>query len=376
MTLTVVLACFFIIYFIFLVVLLTGWKSAMQARKPSSPRGGKQPLISVVMPVRNEELTIWNALTCLGQQEYKHFQVIVVDDASEDETFWVASHFEMSNLQVTRNRGSGKKAAITTGVALAKGSIIATTDADCSPPPEWLTLIREEFQDRKTMMVFGGVRMAGDETYFSALQEMEFSSLVGTAAATAGLGFPTLCNGANLAFRKKVFSEVKGYQGNLHIASGDDEFLMRKIHDRHPNAVRFMNNSRAVVQTVIQEDLISFMNQRVRWASKWRFNTDWRSKSLAVFVLVLQLAFIINFVLLFSPRVLPSLFVISVKMILESAFLLQVCRFLGTRWNWLAFFGLQVFYPFYVLTTGVASLCMPFNWKNRIFKPREKPVST
>jgi cellulose synthase/poly-beta-1,6-N-acetylglucosamine synthase-like glycosyltransferase len=376
MALMGVLACFFIVYFIFLVLLLTGWKSAMQTRKPSSPKGGKQPLISVIIPVRNEELTIWNTLTCLAQQEYKRFQVIVVDDASEDQTFWVASHFEMPNLQVARNRGSGKKAAITTGVALARGSIIATTDADCSPSPEWLTLIREEFQDPKTMMAFGCVRMAGDESYFSSLQEMEFSSLVGTAAATAGLGFPTLCNGANLAFRKKVFSEVKGYHGNLHIVSGDDEFLMRKIQERHPGAVRFINDPEAVVQTVIQEDLRSFINQRVRWASKWRFNTDWRAKSLAVFVLILQLAFIINFVLLFSPLVLQSLFVISIKMILESAFLLQVCRFLGTSWNWLAFFGLQVFYPFYVLATGVASLFMPFNWKNRIFKPREKPVST
>jgi hypothetical protein len=55
--------------------------------------------------------------------------------------------------------------------------------------------------------------------------------------------------------------------------------------------------------------------------------------------------------------------------ILEAALLLQVCRFLKMRWNWLAFFGLQVLYPLYVVGVGAASFFVPFQWKNRVFKP-------
>jgi cellulose synthase/poly-beta-1,6-N-acetylglucosamine synthase-like glycosyltransferase len=346
------------------------------SRKGEFPTGGKNPLISVVIPARNEERNIWNTLMTLEQQEYKRFEIIVVNDASEDETVWVASHTNLENLRVVQNMGTGKKRALATGIGAARGSIIVTTDADCSAPQHWLKLIREEFRDVNAMMVFGGVRMDGDDSWFSILQQIEFSSLIGSGASAAALGTPILCNGANLAFRKKAFTVVKGYDDNIEIPSGDDEFLMRKIHRRWPHGIRFINDPASVVATKPQPDVRSFLHQRMRWASKWRDNSSWQARSLAVFILVVQIAFILNGLLIFTPQILPSLFLITIKMILEAAFLLQVCRFLGTSWNWLAFFALQVGYPFYVLGTGVASFVVPFRWKNRIFKPRNKPAGT
>jgi hypothetical protein len=198
---------------------------------------------------------------------------------------------------------------------------------------------------------------------------MEFASLIGSGAATAALGAPTMCNGANMAFRKKVFSEVKGYDGNLSIPSGDDEFLMRKIHKRYPDGIMFMNSDETVVTTMAQPDLHSFVNQRIRWASKWRHNSSLWSQMLAVAVIIFQLAFIANWFFIFTPMILQSLFYMTVKMILEAAFLLQVCRFLGTRWKWLSFLSLQFIYPFYVPAIGIASFFRPFEWKHRIFKP-------
>lgn len=371
-----VLAFVFVVYYLLLVLLLAGWKRASVRQKGQFHGGGKQPLISVVIPVRNEALNVWNVLMSLAQQEYKHFEIIVVNDASEDETLWVAKHAGLENLHVLQNRGAGKKEALATGIRVAKGSIIATTDADCSLCPRWLTVIREEFKDRAVMMAFGAVRLEGDHSWFSIFQEIEFSSLIGSGASTAGLGIPTLCNGANLAFRKKAFLEVKGYDDNVRIPSGDDEFLMRKIHRRYPLGIRFMSDPGSVVTTKPQADLGSFIHQRIRWASKWRYNSSPFASSLAVFILVLQIAFTANWFYVFSPSILHAFFLLAIKMILEAAFLLQVCRFLGTSWNWLGFFGLQIIYPIYVLAIGGASFLVPFRWKNRIFKPREKPTGT
>ncbi|MEX2235735.1 MAG: hypothetical protein WD824_26490, partial [Cyclobacteriaceae bacterium] len=113
----------------------------------------------------------------------------------------------------------------------------------------------------------------------------------------------------------------------------------------------------------------AFVNQRIRWASKWRHNSSLLAKSLAVLVLAMQVCFIINWFYAFTPLILQALFLMVVKMILEAAFLLQVCRFLGTHWNWLAFFGLQILYPLYVVVVAIASFFVPFEWKNRFFKP-------
>ena len=363
----VVLTCIFILYFILIVIFLVGWSRAMQEK--TDPLPSKEPLISVIVPVRNEEMTIGNLLTDLSHQEYKNFEIIVVNDDSEDETLWMVSRFGMRNLHVLHNNGKGKKAAISTGIRSSKGPIVVTTDADCSVSPQWLAHIREQFRNPRTLMTFGGVRMVGRKSFFNSLQAMEFSSLIGSGASTAALGFPTLCNGANLAFRKKAFAEVKGFDDNIHIPSGDDEFLMRKIQNSHPRSIQFMNLPETVVSTRSQPTTRALVNQRIRWASKWRFNSSVFAKSLAVIVLLMQVCFIINWFYAFTPLILQSLFLMAIKMILEAAFLLQVCRFLGTRWNWLAFFSLQIVYPIYVVVVAIASFFVPFEWKNRFFKP-------
>ena len=363
----VVLTVIFILYFIGLVILLTGWKRGMQ--EPPLTPSGREVLISVIVPARNEAMTLINLLDGLLQQDYRKFEVIVVNDGSEDETQWVATRFVADNVKVIHNKGEGKKAAITAGIRQARGSIIVTTDADCTLPPSWLSTIHAYFRNSETMMVFGGVRMQGENTFFDSLQALEFSSLIGTAVSTAALGFPTLCNGASLAFRKKVFTEVGGYKGNLHTPSGDDEFLMRKIQHRYKSGVAFLRSSEAVVTTRTQPDVREFLHQRMRWASKWRYNSSGISKGLGITVVLTQICFVVNWFFIASPFILQSLFMAAIKVILEAALLLQVCRFLQTRWNWLAFFALQVLYPVYVIIIAVTSFFVPFQWKNRIFKP-------
>lgn len=366
----VVLTGVFIVYFLLLIVLLAGWKRAVST-PPESPQG-KEPYISVIIPVRNEEMTIANLLKDLAAQEYKNFEVVVVNDDSEDETLWVVSTFGMRNLNVIHSKGKGKKAAISTGVEAARGTIVITTDADCSVGPEWLKHIRAQFREQKVMMAFGGVRMDSTPTFFDALQAIEFASLIGSGAATAALGLPTMCNGANLAFRKKVFSEVKGYQDNADIPSGDDEFLLRKVHRLYPEGVRFIASRDATVTTASQPTPAAFFNQRIRWASKWKYNSSRMAQAIAVLVVLFQLAFVANLVLLFTPLIVHALFLLTIKIILEAAILLQVCSFLRVRWDWLAFFTLQLVYPFYVIGVAISSFFRPFEWKHRLYKPETK----
>ena len=362
-----VLTVIFTLYFLLLIALLLGWKRATGVL--SEVLHGREPMISVIIPVRNEESTIGKLLNSLSFQEYRNFEIIVVNDDSEDETLWMVSQCQLKNIHVIHNPGKGKKAAITAGVRAARGTIIVTTDADCSVSQQWLTQIRAPFRDNKVVMAFGGVRMEGNNSFFDSMQAMEFASLIGTGAATAALEMPILCNGANLAFRKKIFWEVKGYEGNMEIASGDDEFLMRKVHKRYPEGIKFIPSAEVVVTTRTQHDPKEFLNQRIRWASKWRYNTSRLAQAMALVVVFFQIFFIVNWFYIFTPSILQSLFLIVIKMILEAAFLLQVCRFLATPWNWLAFFSLQVVYPLYVIGTSVASFFRPFEWKHRVFRP-------
>jgi cellulose synthase/poly-beta-1,6-N-acetylglucosamine synthase-like glycosyltransferase len=216
-------------------------------------------------------------------------------------------------------------------------------------------------------MTFGAVKIEADHSLFSRMQALEFCSLIGSGASTAGFGFPTLCNGANLAFTKDVFTETGGYDGNEHIASGDDEFLMRKIEAKYPNAIWFNNNPDNVVTTRPQRTLNSFLSQRIRWAGKWRHHEGTNSKLLAVYIFLFHLSVMIFpfFVIMGDISVYVMLGLLVAKAVVEFFFLRQVSSWLSVAWDGLSFLLLQLVYPFYAVGVAVAGLFKKPVWKDR-----------
>ena len=266
--------------------------------------------------------------------------------------------------------GTGKKAALTQGIQQATGTVMVTTDADCRVGVEWLNSIRQYFQDEKVKMVFGGVKVQESYSLFSKLQALEFISLMGSGTATWALGFPTMCSGANLAFRKSTFDEVGGYSGNLHIPSGDDEFLLRKIADRYPDGIQFMSDPKAVVVTAHMRNVKDFVHQRIRWAGKWRYHQGLFSKLLAILIFSFQLLIILLPLLVVTNWINPIL-AISLcvgKVLIEFFFLKGGCDFLKVKWNTVVFILWQLIYPFYVVLIGLASNIQSFEWKGRRLK--------
>ena len=354
-----------------LAVFLFGW---VRIRRQSMPaKGTSMPGISIVVAARNEEENIESLMHDLAGIAYpiEKFEVIVVNDHSTDATAANVNLMikELSNARLfDLDEGKkGKKEALRLGITEARFEIIVTTDADCHFSNNWLSCLSSYFEQEETKMLVGAVRLAGDHSLFSRMQIIEFVSLVGSTAAAIGLGYPIMCNGANLAFRKNVFKEVRGYEGNLRIASGDDEFLMRKIAHRYPGSIRFLNYYEAVVSSLPQKNIRNFYYQRLRWAGKWRHNSDPVAQFLAVFVFVSQLAFV---GLLWNNLIAPdkTLGLVIGKLFLEGLFIYWVGRFLDRRFDILAFLTLQIIYPFYVTVIGVFSFFAPYGWKGRNYK--------
>lgn len=356
-------------YFLLLLLLIMGWSKSKALESISS---ANERSFTVIVPFRNETNTIHHLIRSLTELNYPtdKFEVILVDDHSEDNSENVIkslihdkSNFSLVNLQ---EGGTGKKMAITKGVELANSEFIATTDADCVVPPDWLKILNTSFHSDSVKMVFGGVRLR-EGSFFSRLQAIEFSSLIGSGAATLGLGIFTMCNGANLCFRKSSFVSVNGYDGNLEVPSGDDEFLARKIAAAFPDSIGFLKNKEAVVTSAPAKTIKTFFYQRLRWAGKWKYNSSWLSKLLAVQILLIQFAFI-GLVLMACFHIEPiGLFVslIGVKILLELVVIYPVARFLEIRWSWGAFFLLQLIYPLYVIAIGIMSQGMAYEWKGR-----------
>ncbi|MEO7988842.1 MAG: glycosyltransferase [Chryseolinea sp.] len=366
---SLVVSLIFAVYVSLVVVLIVGWRLA--SRKKEMIDLQNQPLVSIIIPARNEENTITLLLSDISAQSYQHFELIVVDDHSQDATIERVEKevTHDSRFIVLKSNGIGKKQALTTAIRSAKGSIIITTDADCRVNKNWVNSILPYFSDNETRMVFGGVKISC-HSFFDDVQALEFASLIGSGAATSALGFPTMCNGANLAFRKDVFEEVDGYSGNMDVPSGDDEFLMRKIKAKYPKGIVFAGSSETVVSTAPSLDLKAFMHQRIRWAGKWKHNQSMASMMLAFFILLFQASTIALPILMLSNQIDSQMgsVLFMAKILVEYIFLQQVSSFLLLHWSWKAFILLQGLYPFYVVTIGLLSNFLSFSWKGRTLK--------
>ncbi len=332
------------IYAVLILVLAFGFARLEEFREPKDP---KLHFISIIVPVRNEPI-----VTDFSNIDYPadKFEVIIVDD----------SDVPMRNATL-RSPSPGKKAAITAGVNAARGEVIVTTDADCTVQSQWLKEINKAFQDPTIKMLVGGVRIEEDGTFFSRLQALEFVSVAVTGAATLGLGFPTMCNGANLAYRRAAFLEVGGYQGNEKISSGDDEFLMNKFHKE---SVRYLYSKDSLVTSSPLHLLTSFLSQRLRWAGKWRANTSPFTKIFAVIIFFFHVSFTAILVGTFTGQPI-FLWLLLAKAFVEAVLLIPAAIFFGVQWRWIPFFVLQLVYSPYVIIVGILSQVVLPKWKGR-----------
>jgi cellulose synthase/poly-beta-1,6-N-acetylglucosamine synthase-like glycosyltransferase len=323
-----------------------------------------------VIAARNESRSIGALLENIRLQTHRNFKAIIVDDHSTDGTSEIVRNFAALDprFSLAHNSGEGKKAALTTGIQLSEAEIIVTTDADCRMEKHWLALMVAPFQQPETKFVFGGVRIEG-QTFFSTLQSHEFLSLIGTAVTTLWWGFPSMCNGANLAFRKSVFFEVGGYENNIHIPSGDDEFLMHKIFHLYRDGVRFVSDRQAIVRTSAVA-LREFIHQRIRWAGKWSYNLSMWNIILAMFIFCFQVSMIVLPIATLSGFMDPYLAfaLLLSKAGIECIFLKKVARFSAVRWSWAAFLALQIIYPLYAVFIAMISRSFSFDWKGRTLK--------
>lgn len=329
---------------------------------------------SVIVAARNEEQNILRLLESLKSQNFPadRYEVIVVDDHSEDTTAALVMQFvaeNNANIKLLQLQGAeGKKNAIVHAVEEAKGDIIVATDADCQMSPGWLGSISKHYEGGEpTEMVTGPVAFTNDRCFFQKLQTMELAALIGSGAASLALGIPNMCNGANISYRKQSFYTVGGYSGNEDLPGGDDEFLMHKFHEHFPGKVRFNKAREGIVLTHAFTDWLSFFYQRKRWASKWRHYSSVKTSLLAAFIFTFQAAFFLSLYLLVTDFAHYQWLAapVAAKILSEAILIILVLKFSKKSFNPFLFLFLQFTYPLYVILFGIAANFGKYTWKGR-----------
>lgn len=378
---------FGLIYLIasFVAVLLYGWmiqhffRGLPANKKPWFPSEKTLATCSVIIPVRNEEKHIGRILSTLISQTFpvSRMEVIVTDDHSSDATKDIVMDFAGNHpdfpLRWVESSGDqekkiGKKQAIARAVSQARGEVVLCTDADTWHSSGWVEAMMSGFNQQETMMVLGPVAFADGRNLLQRLQGIEFLGIMGTTAGSAAIGFPVMCNGANMAYRCHVFESVGGYSANMDYVSGDDQFLLSSVRRKFgKKAIVFMFNSDAIVNTVAESTLMGFLHQRLRWISKspgYRDPIVIASGLVTWFMIILIFSglvagFFSNFLLVFA------FFMLMIKMIFDYRLVRWMSLFFGKREPICYYILAQLFQVVYVPVLSLAGLILPFRWKGR-----------
>lgn len=334
---------------------------------------------SILIPFRNEAKNLPLILKSLSKIRYPldKFEIFLINDDSSDNFKMHIDNFQNQNNKIKihlinseRKSNSPKKDAIKTAVMQTNFDWIITTDADCIVPEEWLKNFNYFIQKNNSKMIVAPVTFIYEDNFLNNFQILDFLSLQGSTIGGFGINKPFMCNGANLAYNKHAFLEVNGFDGNDHIAGGDDIFLLEKFINTFPKKVQYLKSETSIVKTKAQPSLNQLINQRIRWAAK----TGSYSNSFGKFVGLI--VFTTNFYLIFL-FVYATLNYISwqhfglvflLKFNIDFLLIYKTSKIFNQQEALKKYLISSFLYPIFNVFVAFLSFFKKFEWKGRTFK--------
>ncbi len=324
--------------------------------------------VSVIVPFYNEQESIKECLKSLLAQNIQttSFNIIAINDNSTDQSDAIVKLMakEHNRIIYLENDKQGKKSALTQAIEYSDSNLIVTTDSDCTYKINWLSTIVNFYQDQNPKLIIGPVLMKKGRGLLSGFQQLEFSSLIMSTAGAAGIGRAIMCNGANLAFPKQVFSELVNPLNDKYI-SGDDVFLLHNIKKEYPDDIHFLKSKSAVVETMPTKGLKAFFKQRQRWVSKVGGYNDGDTVFTAIVVFVACVLQVIGVLLLFKDIQFyePLLLLFVVKFLADGLFFYITDNFFGHK-KYLPYLLLfEIVYVIYASVVAISGFVISKKWK-------------
>ncbi len=338
--------------------------------KPKATNTGTEP-VSVIICARNEEDNLRQNLPLILAQDFADFEVIVVNDRSYDGSYdllkdmaEVNPKLKVVNIDEEVIVSGSKKFALTLGIKKASNDILLLTDADCKPSSsQWILQMQSQFSEKTDIVLGVGVYQKKDfsllnqlirfDTFFTALQYLSYS--------LAGLTYMGV--GRNLAYRKHLFFDNKGFGSHNHIRSGDDDLFINEVAHKAKVNVSVSSDSQTV--SVPKSSWSEWFHQKRRHLTTGPLYKTKHKFLLGVFMFS-QLLFypllIILFMMQYNFPILISLF--ALRFLIQITVFAKVTKTLNQRDLLLISPIIDLVLPFITLTLSVSNLLVkPQTWK-------------
>jgi len=324
--------------------------------------------ISIVISAHDELENLKELIPILTSQQYSQYEIIVVEDRSNDDTydFLLTETKQNSKVRIVKvdslpSGVNGKKYALTLGIKAAKYDNILFTDADCRPnSPLWLEEMQKGFQEGKEIVLGFSpyIRKRGllnlfirFETIYSAIQYLSL----------ALVGLPYMGVGRNLAYKRSLFLKNKGFNNHIRVMGGDDDLFVNE--NANKKNVTIVINPDAKVYSLPKTTWKEWYTQKKRHLSVGK-RYKFKFKFILGLLAFLQIFFWIFFILaiILTPYKIITLGLFFAKALVMVIVYLIILKKLDEKLPLGLLPFLDFIYSFYFVTIGASAL---FSKKNR-----------
>jgi glycosyltransferase involved in cell wall biosynthesis len=235
-----------------------------------------RPPVSVIICAKNEYQNLLHNLPLVLEQDYPDYEVIVVNDASDDDSIELLNsftrkykHLRIFDLERNLNFFSGKKFPLSLGIKSARHEIILLTDADCKPSgPDWIKNMVANYDDKTEIVLGYGTyrktvgflnQLIRYDAFLVAMQYMSFTLA----------GKPYMGVGRNLSYKRSLFYNAKGFTSHYKLKSGDDDLFINRAANKSNTRIEISPDAHTI--STAKASLVQWILQKRRHYSTARY---------------------------------------------------------------------------------------------------------
>ena len=299
------------------------WKSRKVTKEHNLP-------LSIIICAKNEAQNLENNLPIILNQSYDNFEIIIVDDGSEDDTNELISMMQKKHSKLrkvtliqTEKKYLGKKEALTKGIQYSTNELLLLTDADCFPSSSlWAKKMTSSLtEDKAIVIAYAPLLNTGG--FLNAFFRFETLMVAIQYLSYALCRLPYMGVGRNLLYKKHLFQKVGGFKSHIEIPSGDDDLFISEVATN--NNVAVCLDQESFMYSKAPDSLKQFISQKTRQINTSKYYKKITQVYLLVWSMSLMLFYICFFYFLFCEFRL-AIFIYALRCLYVSFFMYPIMR--------------------------------------------------
>ena len=266
----------------------------------------KSTPVSVIVCAKNEAENLQNFLPSIINQKYPDFEIVLINDASNDDTLelmelFASKHSNIKIINVENNEAfwGNKKYALTLGIKASKHDYLLFTDADCKPVSNWwISEMAAQFGSKKSIVLGYGSYTKINNSFLNLLIRFETVITAIQYFTFAKFGMAYMGVGRNLAYTRDAFFKANGFINHIKVRSGDDDLFVNQVATKNNTAICISENS--FTESLPKKTFSDWIKQKRRHISTAKYYKTQHKISLALLYIIQFLFWSLALVLLLT----------------------------------------------------------------------------